>query len=135
MQQGHQLSGPARSDFLRANRLGRRVSTRYFLVFVLDRRDGDAPRLGVTVTRKVGHAVRRNRIKRLVREWFRSRREAWRGCDLSVIAKREILGLAVLAAYFLFVTFLGVVVAVILGARPEEAPQPVLRASRDDVHG
>jgi len=31
-------------------------------------------RLGITVTRKVGTAVRRNRIKRLIREFFRHNR-------------------------------------------------------------
>lgn len=28
-------------------------------------------RLGITASRKVGNAVRRNRVRRLVREWFR----------------------------------------------------------------
>jgi ribonuclease P protein component len=59
------------------------------LVF-LDRRDDDGPaRLGITVTRKVGTAVRRNRIKRLVREWFRLRRAMLGALDVVVIAKRE----------------------------------------------
>jgi ribonuclease P protein component len=46
-------------------------------------------RLGITVTRKVGNAVRRNRIKRLVREWFRCRQQELSPCDLVVIAKRD----------------------------------------------
>jgi ribonuclease P protein component len=78
-----------RADFARVTRCGRRVSTRYFLVF-LERRDDDGPaRLGITVTRKVGAAVRRNRIKRLVREWFRLRRAMLGPQDVVVIAKRE----------------------------------------------
>ena len=32
---------------------------------------GQATRLGLAVSRRVGHAVRRNRIKRLLRETFR----------------------------------------------------------------
>ena len=77
-----------RADFLRATRDGRRVVTEYFLVFVLDRRDEGQTRLGITVTRKVGRAVQRNRIKRLVREWFRGRRDRMGSCDLVVIAKQ-----------------------------------------------
>lgn len=45
-------------------------------------------RLGITVTRKVGTAVQRNRIKRLVREYFRQQRmslsAAW---DINIIAR------------------------------------------------
>ncbi len=46
-------------------------------------------RLGITVTRKVGNAVRRNRIKRLVREWFRRAQPALGAYDVVVIAKRD----------------------------------------------
>ena len=99
-----------RADFLRVSQLGRRLNARYFLILVLNRgaaevgasgEESTTPRLGITVTRRVGKAVRRNRIKRLVREWFRGSQERlrrdWRGYDLVVIAKREIpetLGLA-----------------------------------------
>ena len=63
--------------------------TEHFLLFIFDRGDTERARLGITVTRKVGNAVRRNRIKRLVREWFRGVREGVESCDLVVIAKRE----------------------------------------------
>ena len=77
-----------RRDFLTSTREGTRRATRFFTVFVFDRRDGLAGRLGVTVTRKVGGAVARNRIKRLAREWFRARRAEFGSCDLVLIAKR-----------------------------------------------
>ncbi len=79
-----------RSDFLRATRQGRRLATRFFIVFVSDRDDNGPTRLGITVTRKVGNAVFRNRIKRVVREWFRHRSYELGACDLIVIAKRDI---------------------------------------------
>ena len=53
--------------------MGQRVSSRSFLLFGLPNAVGHA-RLGITVTRKIGSAVRRNRIKRLIREVFRRNR-------------------------------------------------------------
>lgn len=83
-----------RADFLRATRQGRRFSTDYFLLYLFDRKDSGPARLGITVTRKVGNAVRRNRIKRLVREWYRHRQArpgaTLEASDLVVIAKRDL---------------------------------------------
>ena len=79
-----------RADFLRATRQGRRFATEYFLLYLFDRKDSGPARLGITVTRKLGNAVRRNRIKRLVREWYRHTQPGLPGCDLVVIAKREL---------------------------------------------
>jgi ribonuclease P protein component len=47
-------------------------------------------RLGVTVSRRIGNAVRRNHIKRAVREWFRQSRESLaQTADIVVIARRS----------------------------------------------
>jgi ribonuclease P protein component len=90
-----------RADFVAASDQGERRSTRFFIVLLRDRKDGGPTRLGITVTRKVGSAVRRNRIKRLAREWFRQRGREFGSCDLVLIAKRDIpqtLRLAALCA-------------------------------------
>jgi ribonuclease P protein component len=79
-----------RSDFERARQSGSRVVSALFIAVVMRRQSGETARLGVTVTRKVGNAVRRNRIKRLVREWFRLRGGSLGPCDVVVIAKRDI---------------------------------------------
>src|SRR5215218_5705009 len=56
-----------RADFLAANG-GRRASTPGFVLLVRDRKDADpAMRVGFTVTKKIGGAVVRNRMKRRFR--------------------------------------------------------------------
>lgn len=93
-----------RAEFLRVQQRGEKHHTRHFLVFVapiglpLARHCGaeaglPSARLGVTVTRKVGNAVHRNRIKRLVREAFRRQRARLPGgLDLVWVAKRDAAG-------------------------------------------
>jgi ribonuclease P protein component len=98
----------ARPDFV-ALQQGVRVHTPHFLLLVgrtpsTATRPVPAPsRLGITVTRKVGNSVRRNRIKRLVREAFRREPSLVPGgVDLVVIAKdgAAALGLADVQAEF-----------------------------------
>ena len=69
---GNRLSSlTRRADFLAANR-GRRAPMPGFVLLVRPRDDGDsAIRLGITVTRKIGGAVVRNRMKRRFRSLAR----------------------------------------------------------------
>jgi ribonuclease P protein component len=61
-----------RADYLAANK-GQRQTTPGFILLVRDRRDGDpAVRIGITVSKKVGGAVVRNRMKRRFRELARA---------------------------------------------------------------
>ena len=59
-----------RRQFLTVYAEGRRVASKSFTVFGLPNSAGTC-RLGITVTRKVGNAVRRNSIKRRLRDVFR----------------------------------------------------------------
>ena len=60
-----------RSDFLAANR-GKRYATSGFVLLVRDRQNDDpVKRLGITITKKVGNAVVRNRMRRRFRELAR----------------------------------------------------------------
>ena len=66
-----------------------RSDDQLFTVFAARRPTGGA-RLGITVSRRVStKAVRRNRLKRRVRESFRYHKEPLAGLDLVVIARQE----------------------------------------------
>ncbi len=83
-----------RKDFVRVQTDGVRTTTKHF-VFLVASQSSDAPaRLGITVTRKVGCAVVRNRAKRLVRETFRQLPGLLpRGVDMVVIVRKALHGL------------------------------------------
>jgi ribonuclease P protein component len=83
------------ADFDRVIRRGNSHASREFVLYVFPREGEGDPRLGLSVSRKVGGAVQRNRVKRLLREAFAL--EAARlpeGTDAVVVARHEAWGLA-----------------------------------------
>ena len=77
-----------RSEFLRIQGSGSRVTLPSAIVLVAVRPDDGPARIGITVTRKFGNAVARNRAKRLFREFFRRASSILpRGVDFVVIPK------------------------------------------------
>ncbi len=61
-----------RADYLRCYEQGQRRRGHLVTLFVVDREPGaTGPRLGITVTRKVGNSVVRHKIKRRVKEIYR----------------------------------------------------------------
>jgi len=78
-----------RCEFLRLSKSGRKIRNRYFIAYVGEGTTGQI-RLGVTVTKKTGNAVIRNRMKRRCREFFRVHRGRIAGKkDISIIVTRE----------------------------------------------
>jgi len=78
-----------RRHFLLIQESGVRIKSLDFLFFVLPSND-DKCRFGLTVSKKVGNAVVRNRIKRLLREAIRSNYHAIDGAfEVVVVAKRS----------------------------------------------
>ena len=77
-------------EFERVYREGRSHASRHLVVYAFPRaEDADSdPRLGVSVGRKVGGAVERNRMKRLLREAFwASAEEVREGHDFVIVAR------------------------------------------------
>ena len=81
-----------RSEFL-AVRRGEKRRGRLFLLEALDRADGEPPRFGLTVTKKVGNAVVRNRVRRRLREAMRvhAADDMATGSDYVIVGRREVL--------------------------------------------
>ena len=77
-----------RSDFLRCYRQGRRRHGALSVLHTVPNDESHA-RLGITVSRKVGHAVTRHRVKRRIREIYRrwSGRTSLPAVDLVVHVK------------------------------------------------
>ena len=76
-----------RSEYLRVQAQGRRLNSRHFRV-ILAPLEAPAPRLGLVVTRRFGKAVRRGRLKRLLREFFRRHKGRLPSRDLVIMAKK-----------------------------------------------
>lgn len=72
---------------MRAQERGRRRSGRNLVVYALARGSEEDGRLGITVSKKVGKAVVRNRVKRWLRESYRRSEARPPATDVVVIAK------------------------------------------------
>ena len=87
-------------DFARVYRAGRSVANKYLVLYYFERLEsalpeaGTAPRVGFSVSKRLGTAVDRNRVKRVLREVFRANDQNLKGSmDFVLIARAPIVEL------------------------------------------
>ena len=87
-------------DFARVYRAGRSVANKYLVLYYFERSEpvlpgGEAwPRVGFSVSKRLGTAVDRNRVKRVLREAFRANDQSFKGnMDFVLIARAPLLEL------------------------------------------
>jgi len=80
-----------RYGFRRVYEQGRKIQSGLFTAFLVANQTG-SPRIGITVTRKIGNSVERNRARRLLREAFRKNKWLARtGVDIVINVKRTLI--------------------------------------------
>ena len=87
------------AEFERVYRQGRSKGNRYLVLYAFPREEESAseegPRLGLSVSRRIGGAVDRNRVKRVLREAFWAEAERLpEGSDYVVVARPDSRDLA-----------------------------------------
>ena len=75
------------SDFQTIYKKGKSVANRQFVVYTYNNKENKHFRLGISVSKKLGNAVTRNRIKRAIRENFKVHKEDIIAKDIVVIAR------------------------------------------------
>ena len=76
-------------DFQEIIHNGKSVANRCFVVYYYKRMAVTNDRVGISVSKKIGNSVVRHRLKRQVRECFRTHWQQWKsGHDIIVIARK-----------------------------------------------
>lgn len=82
------------AEFERVYRQGRSCANRHLVLYTFPNAAVDEPRVGFSVSRKVGGAVQRNRVKRVLREAVTELGDRLpAGSDVVIVARADVLKL------------------------------------------
>jgi ribonuclease P protein component len=129
------------AEFERVYRQGRSKSNRFLVLYAFPRADdaaddgGEGPRLGLSVSRRVGGAVERTRVKRVLREAFWAEAERLpAGSDYVVVARPDARELAEREGMSGVRTALAELVGALTGADSGSAAEPAAPGAHDAPH-
>ena len=77
-------------DFQTVFKSGKSSANRQFIVYVYNRDELEHFRIGLSVSKKIGNAVTRNRIKRLIRQFFLEHKDQVQTKDYVIIARKPV---------------------------------------------
>lgn len=87
MQRQYRLA--KRQDFSKVYRLGRSAANRQFVIYALPNPQTETIRAGISASKKLGGAVVRNRVRRMIKEIVRHHAQRLvNGYDLIVIVRK-----------------------------------------------
>jgi len=74
-------------DFQQVYKKGKSFANKYLVMYVL-KNDLEENRLGISISKKVGKSVQRNRLSRLIRESYRSLEDNYpKGLDIVIVVR------------------------------------------------
>jgi ribonuclease P protein component len=77
-------------DFQTVFKSGKSSANRQFVVYVYQNEGQEHFRIGLSVSKKIGNAVTRNRIKRLIRQFFLEHKSLVKDKDYVIIARKPV---------------------------------------------
>ena len=79
------------SDYLDLRKNSKKIQNLNFYL-IYKNNNNEFSRIGLTVSRRTGNAVVRNRIKRIIRDYYRKNRYLIQNFDINIIAKKAVAG-------------------------------------------
>ncbi|MDQ0233186.1 ribonuclease P protein component [Metabacillus malikii] len=76
-------------DFQSVFKRGKSIANRQFVIYILEKPEQSQFRIGLSVSKKIGNAVTRNRVKRLIRQVFLEEKERILGRREYIIIARK----------------------------------------------